>query len=75
MGERIFNLERIINVREGIDRHADTLPYRMSNEIFPGSSFKQIPLRRMLTRYYKIREWDVNGIPSLKKIHQLHIAN
>ena len=75
MGERIFNLERMLNVREGIDHLADTLPYRMSNEILPGSSYKQIPLQRMLTSYYKIREWDVNGIPSLKKIHQLHIAN
>lgn len=75
LGERVFNLERIINIREGIDHHADTLPYRMSNEVLPESDFKQIPLERMLTRYYKIRQWDTNGIPSLKKLRQLRIAN
>jgi aldehyde:ferredoxin oxidoreductase len=74
IGERIFNLERLINVREGIDARHDTLPYRICEEVLPDSTDGPIPLKKLLSQYYKIRDWDHNGIPMDKKLHELRIA-
>ena len=74
IGERIFNLERMINVREGISRKDDWLPRRMLEEVLPGSNGHVIPLKKMLEKYYIIRGWDKRGIPSRKKLRQLNIS-
>ena len=75
IGERIFNLERMMNVREGISRKDDWLPKRMLEEVLPGSNADKIPLEKMLNQYYKIRGWDDNGIPSEKKLRKLNIPH
>jgi aldehyde:ferredoxin oxidoreductase len=75
IGERIFNLERLINVREGIDARHDTLPYRISEEVLPNSTGGPIPIKGMLSRYYKLRNWDHNGIPVEKKLQALRITH
>jgi aldehyde:ferredoxin oxidoreductase len=74
IGERIFNLERLMNVREGIEAKHDTLPYRIREEILPGSTDRKIPIKTLLSRYYKIRSWDHNGIPAKKKLSELRIT-
>ena len=35
IGERIVNLERLFNIREGFDRSDDQLPQRFTNEPMP----------------------------------------
>ena len=65
-GERIYNLERMIQCREGVGRKDDTLPERFLKEPAPVGppKGKVVPLKEMLDEYYKLRGWDVEtGIP------------
>jgi aldehyde:ferredoxin oxidoreductase len=75
VGERTFNLERIMNVREGISGKDDEIPPRMLEEPLPNNSTASIPIKEMLKRYYKIRKWDDNGIPTRTKLSQLGIPH
>ncbi|HPE45905.1 MAG TPA: aldehyde ferredoxin oxidoreductase family protein, partial [Deltaproteobacteria bacterium] len=59
-GERIFNLARAFNVREGLRRKDDTLPARLLEESLPdgpaaGLTVDLVPL---LDAYYDYRGWD-----------------
>ena len=76
IGERICNLERIFNVKEGISREDDTLPYRVMYEEIPEGPLKghKIPpekLQKLLDRYYQLRGWDKNGIPTSQTLDRL----
>lgn len=62
-GERIFNLEKMFNYREGFRREDDSLPDRFFSEPLTIGSEKGAILEReefdqMLDDYYKIRKWD-----------------
>ncbi len=70
IGERIFNLERLMNCREGVTRADDTLPHRILHEIREDRR-TPIQLEKMLKKYYKIRGWDENGIPGQKILRKL----
>jgi aldehyde:ferredoxin oxidoreductase len=59
-GERIVNIERCFNVREGFSRKDDKLPDRFLTEPYQNSV---VELEKMLTKYYKLRRWSKNGIP------------
>jgi aldehyde:ferredoxin oxidoreductase len=74
IGERIFNLERMMNVREGISSKDDQIPQRMLEEDLPGIGKVKIPIEKMLKRYYKLRNWEENGIPTKEKLKQLNIS-
>jgi aldehyde:ferredoxin oxidoreductase len=66
IGERIVNVERAFNVREGIRRADDTLPRRFLEEPLPsGTAEGHVNLLEpMLDDYYQARGWDVQtGIP------------
>lgn len=71
-GERGYNLERLINLRQGLKGSDDTLPKRLTRELQraddPGSKVK---LENMLMGYYRIRGWDKNGIPTPKTLKRL----
>ena len=74
-GGRIFNLERIYNLREGVGADQDTLPRRMLDEpTFPGMTSGH-PLDQLLPRYYKIRGWDKAGIPTQKILDKLQVRS
>jgi aldehyde:ferredoxin oxidoreductase len=69
VGERIINLERALNVREGVRRKDDLLPYRVMHEPIPfgPSKGRYCPpdeLDRMLDQYYALRHWSRDGIPT-----------
>jgi aldehyde:ferredoxin oxidoreductase len=76
IGERIWNLTRMFNVREGITRRDDTLPARFLEEPLPeGDAKGQVVTRealdRMLGEYYQLRGWDENGLPGEHKLREL----
>ncbi|MEM2266434.1 MAG: aldehyde ferredoxin oxidoreductase C-terminal domain-containing protein, partial [Candidatus Hadarchaeales archaeon] len=76
IGERIWTLQRMFNVREGISRKDDTLPERFFTEPLPdGFSQGQVLDRKtfeeMLDAYYRMVGWDENGIPREEKIREL----
>ncbi len=64
IGERIWNLERMFNLKAGITSKDDRLPTRIMNEI-------EIQLNEMLKAYYEIRGWNEYGIPTKSKIEEL----
>jgi aldehyde:ferredoxin oxidoreductase len=73
IGARIFNLERMYNLREGLSAAEDTLPPRILNE----PTFKHMksghPLGELLPRYYKRRGWDAGGVPKPKTLDKLQV--
>ncbi len=72
IGERVYNLERLYNIREGMKPAEDSLPSRLLNEsLSPGG--KGVPLRQMLPAYYRIRGWDTRGVPTASTIKRLGI--
>lgn len=80
VGERINNLARAFNVREGFSRADDILPERLMKEpLERGASkghFISIEdLKEMLDEYYTVRGWDLNsGIPSREKLEELGLG-
>jgi aldehyde:ferredoxin oxidoreductase len=73
-GERIYNLERVFNIREGITRTDDTLPRRLLEEPLPeGPAEGQVNnLEILLDPYYEFRGWDkATGKPTPEKLKEL----
>jgi aldehyde:ferredoxin oxidoreductase len=73
IGARIFNLERMYNLREGFTKKDDTLPDRLLYE----PTFKHMssghPLDQLLPKYYKNRGWDAEGVPTKKTLEKLQV--
>lgn len=73
-GERLYNLARVYNVREGITRANDTLPARLLEEPMPeGPAQGQVVnLEPLLDAYYEYRGWDKEtGKPTKEKLKEL----
>jgi aldehyde:ferredoxin oxidoreductase len=72
-GDRIFNIERMFNVREGFSRKDDTLPRRLLEEPAPMGPTKGrvVELDRMLDEFYEFRGWDSNGVPKPETLRRL----
>lgn len=73
IGERIVNLEKLYNLREGFSRKDDTLPKRLLEEPVKSGPAKgrTVNLEPMLDEYYQFRGWDRNGVPQAKKLTEL----
>jgi aldehyde:ferredoxin oxidoreductase len=68
IGERGFNLERLLNIRMGLTGDDDSLPERLSEEPqIEGDLRTRVPINKMIGTYYKIRGWDASGVPGEKK--------
>lgn len=73
-GERGYNTERMFNLREGLTGKDDALPDRLTKVPQQADDPKTIvPLDKMLPRYYKVRGWDANGVPTPQKLRRLGI--
>lgn len=68
-GERIWNLERLYNLREGFTAADDRLPTRLLED--PNSEGHVVDLEPMLAEYYRFRGWDENGVPRPEKLERL----
>lgn len=70
IGDRIWNLERLYNLKAGIDPSEDTLPKRLLEEpISSGPSTGHVnKLSITLPEYYKARGWTEKGIPTEEKL-------
>lgn len=73
VGERTYNLKRAFNVICGSGRCDDTLPKRFLEEPLEdgGCKGEVVELDLMLDRYYEMRGWDSNGVPTRRKLHEL----
>ena len=80
-GERINNLARLFNVREGTGtREHDTLPPKITTVPIPdegvakGSVVGKEEFDLGLDDYYAVRGWTRNGVPTVKKLNELDLA-
>jgi aldehyde:ferredoxin oxidoreductase len=82
-GERIWNLIRLYNLREGFTRKEDTLPERMFDEavLLPEGVYEtdhmginRRDFEKALDAYYDYRGWTVDGYPTLAKLEELELS-
>lgn len=74
IGERIFTLKRVFNVNCGVSRKDDRIPPRLQFPLEKGlTKNKVVKIDNMLDKYYRLRGWDENGIPTEGKISELSI--
>jgi aldehyde:ferredoxin oxidoreductase len=76
-GERINTVARLINIREGLGRKDDTLPWKVMNMPIPdegpvkGAVVTQEELDLLLDDYYESRGWTLEGVPTAEKLKEL----
>lgn len=77
IGERIWNLEKMWNLKAGFTKADDTLPPRLLNEPLPEGPAKGMvnQLEKMLVEYYKERGWGEDSIPTKEKLEELSIES
>jgi len=80
-GERIENLARLFNIREGKGtREHDTLPWKIMNAPVPedgpakGAVVSDEEFQIGLDDYYAARGWDSNGVPTVEKLESLGLG-
>lgn len=78
IGERIYTLERLFNLREGFTRKDDALPERYYKEPTPiglpiakGKKIDRVKFEKMLDEYYQLHQWDENGVPTKETLERL----
>ncbi|MCC6187468.1 MAG: aldehyde ferredoxin oxidoreductase family protein [Anaerolineales bacterium] len=75
-GDRIWNLERLFNLRAGFAAADDTLPERMLEPV-PGGprAGSRAQLHQNLQTYYALRGWDERGVPTRQKLEELGLED
>ena len=73
IGERVNNLVRLFNIREGLTRDLDTLPKRFFNEPLKDgpNRGRVVELDQLMDEYYMVRGWDADGVPKNTKLKEL----
>ena len=72
IGERINNLTRLFNVREGFGAADDSLPKRCRTPLKEGKrAGMPLELSGMLSEYYRECGWDEKGVPTDEKLRSL----
>ena len=68
LGERIWNLTRLFNLKAGLRKEDEDLPARFKEEPLPdgpaaGHRFTDEDIARLRADYYAVRGWDEHGVP------------
>ena len=73
IGARVWNQERLWNLKQGYTTADDTLPERLLKEpIKTGPAKGEVNhLDQMLPEYYSMRGWDEVGVPTKAKLKEL----
>lgn len=76
-GERIWNIEKLFNLREGFSRKDDMLPERLLQSSLPSglSRGMKVDFEPLLDDYYEIRGWTKQGIPEKEKLAELDLTD
>jgi aldehyde:ferredoxin oxidoreductase len=80
-GERINTVARLFNIREGLGRKDDTLPYKVMHLPIPdegpskGAYVTQKELDFLLDDYYETRGWTKEGVPTEEKLKELGMTD
>jgi aldehyde:ferredoxin oxidoreductase len=77
LGARIWNLGRLINLREGFERADDRLPDVMGvphpDGAAAGKAITGDEFREALDEYYAVRGWDPDGVPTEQTLARLSV--
>jgi len=75
-GERIFTLQRLINLRDGYTNKDDALPPKMYIPAKEGFRAGKVPpIDDLLSEYYELRKWNENGQPTEEKLEELGLES
>ena len=79
VGERVWTIERLFNLREGFSRRDDTLPERLfTTPIHDGPSKGAVVNKEdfvnELEAYYALWGWSKDGVPSAEALERLGIT-
>lgn len=82
IANRCYTIERLFNLREGQTRARDWLPDRFFDEptklglpVARGKSIDREKFKAMIDEYYKLHEWDEEGIPTPELLKRLEIKD
>jgi aldehyde:ferredoxin oxidoreductase len=77
IGERIWNVERLFNMKAGFDGSYDALPERFTEEpLSDGEGERQISrVGEMLPEYYSLRGWNEKGEPLPETLKALGVED
>ncbi len=75
VGERVWNMERVFNMKAGFTAADDRLPDRLVKEAAKTGPAKGLVngLDKMLPEYYQLRGWTTDGIPTNETLSRLSI--
>jgi aldehyde:ferredoxin oxidoreductase len=78
IGERVLNMLRAFNAREGFTRKDDTLPKKLYKPLKGGRSegiaLTPEELEQAKDWYYEMAGWDANGVPTRQKLESLGLG-
>jgi aldehyde:ferredoxin oxidoreductase len=78
-GDRIYNIEKAFNVREGLTRKDDLPPRRFITEKASGGPINGLRIdersfNKLLEEYYEARGWNIEtGIPTREKLEEVEL--
>lgn len=77
-GERIWNLGRLFNIREGFNIKDDVLPPRILHEklLHGPAADKVFPVQEFdaaIRKYYSLRGWDAMGVPNKETLAGINL--
>jgi len=78
VGERVWNLGRLYNLREGVEKKDDYVPKAMLDKPFKtgvsaGKTIGSEHFAAIMDEYYAARGWDKDAVPTEEKLQQLGI--
>ncbi len=79
VGARIWNLGRLLNLREGVGARDDRLPERILSVPHPdgvaaGKTVGAGAFREAVGEYYRLRGWDADGVPTGETLERLSLT-
>lgn len=80
IAERVFNLTRVFNLREGFSREDDRPPARVFDEPVPdgptkGARVERADYEKLLDQFYELSGWTKTGVPTLERLKELGLAD
>ncbi|NLE23202.1 MAG: aldehyde ferredoxin oxidoreductase family protein [Actinobacteria bacterium] len=77
LGARVWNLGRVVNVREGFAREHDRLPGVLGvphpEGVAAGKTVADDEFQQALGEYYRLRGWDADGVPTEETLTRLSL--
>lgn len=74
-GERINNLKKLFNIREGWIPEDDSLPRRALAESDTEAGLTRRQLQELIATYYQVRGWDDRGMIPTEHLEDIGLAN